>query len=136
MASCLKRDLWSKGRGKKLIDVWAWYSDEKRKKYCHTCKDLRSNPSCQICEWGHSPKLWEVNQDVFDLWIKVQTQWRASGFSIIGLDYYAVFKVAKTLEIELSQCNLFKIQALEQYILNQLKENLNDKRSNNRPQNT
>ena len=42
-----------------------------------------------------------------------QTQWRSSGFGMIGLDYNAVFRVADALGIEMSEGLLNKMQAME-----------------------
>ena len=47
----------------------------------------------------------------------VQTQWRASGFGLVGLDYNAVLKMAELAEIPLTVPTLHKIQALEGAVL-------------------
>lgn len=47
------------------------------------------------------------------MWQAVQTQWRATGFSIIGLDYGVIDRVAGIMDIELTLGLLKKIQALE-----------------------
>ena len=43
----------------------------------------------------------------------VRTQWRGSGYGIIGLDYNVLYAEAERLEIDLSPCMMAKIQALE-----------------------
>ena len=51
--------------------------------------------------------------DAWVLWLAVQTQWRAGGFGIVGLDYPALFQIAERMGIEVSVCTMKKIQALE-----------------------
>jgi len=53
------------------------------------------------------------NLDAFELWLEVKTQWRASGFGLIGLDYVAVQLEADRLEIDLSRSCMRKIKKLE-----------------------
>ena len=43
----------------------------------------------------------------------VQTQWRVSGFGLVGLDYNAMLKMADLAEIPLTIPTLHKLQALE-----------------------
>jgi hypothetical protein len=52
----------------------------------------------------------------------VQTQWRASGFGLIGLDYHAVFKMAEISDIPLTLPNMHKIQSLERAVLDRQAE--------------
>jgi hypothetical protein len=52
--------------------------------------------------------------------MNTKTQWRTSGFGIVGLDYQAVFIVADTLEIEVNRVVLKKLQALEYFELNRI----------------
>ncbi len=73
---------------------------------------------CSICE-GRCPDLWPDNYPAWELWIRVQTQWRvAPSGDLIGLDYSALYQVAKSLDIEMTRANLEKIQALEVWTLN------------------
>lgn len=53
------------------------------------------------------------NEDIWELWALSCTQWRATGFSVIGLDYNAVFKLAETYEIELTPAEFNKLRCLE-----------------------
>jgi hypothetical protein len=53
------------------------------------------------------------NLDVWDLWQSAATQWRASGFGLIGLDYQAVHLVAGLVGVTLTDAVLQKLQVLE-----------------------
>lgn len=53
------------------------------------------------------------NLEAWDLWQSVATQWRASGFGLIGLDYPAVRYVAGLLGITMDDAVLQKLQVLE-----------------------
>ena len=45
-------------------------------------------------------EVWPENWPIVDLWLRVQTQWRSSGFGPTGLDYVAVDVVMRRLRIE------------------------------------
>lgn len=62
-------------------------------------------------------EIWPENEDAWDLWQAVNTQWRASGFGLVGLDYPAVWQTAEILEIEVTKPLFKKIQALERFEL-------------------
>ena len=51
--------------------------------------------------------------EAWDLWTMVQTQWRASGFGLIGLDYPAVRLVAESVGILWTGDLLSQIRAME-----------------------
>lgn len=97
----------------------AWLSDGKRIEYCQGCP-LRGQ-DCKTCDWGTPPPLLEANRDALDLWRAVRTQWRASGFGLIGLDYPAVRQEAEEMGIDFSVCNKGKIKALESWYLDRNK---------------
>lgn len=98
-------------------------SDAERIAYCKTCsKDHDGKPPCDDCEWKPE-KLLPENLDALELWLAVQTQWRASGFGIIGLDYSVLQREADRLEIELSICTMNKVKALEAYTLRKIHRN-------------
>ena len=59
----------------------------------------------------------EQNAEAWELWQMVNTQWRAGGMGIIGLDYPAVWTMAKMIEIEMTPCLMMKIQKLEYAVL-------------------
>jgi hypothetical protein len=59
----------------------------------------------------------EENEEALELWQAVSTQWRASGFGLVGLDYMALWKAAEVLEIEMTSPLFKKIQALERFEL-------------------
>jgi len=53
------------------------------------------------------------NADVWRLWARVRRQWRHNGFSAIGLDLPAVYMVAGTLGVEMTEQVLDLLLALE-----------------------
>jgi len=55
----------------------------------------------------------DENRDAWDLYCAMQTQWRASGFGVIGLDYAQIWPVAELLEIDVTQDVFRKIRLLE-----------------------
>ena len=57
------------------------------------------------------------NEDAWELWLEVATQWRSAGFSILGLDYPCLYQEAARLGIELTTRTMRKIKALEQCVL-------------------
>jgi hypothetical protein len=57
------------------------------------------------------------NDEPLELWMAVQTQWRAGAMGVIGLDYRVLYLEAARLEIELSNCLMNKIRALERSTL-------------------
>lgn len=57
------------------------------------------------------------NLEVWDLWQSAATQWRASGFGLVGMDYPAVHFVAGLLGITIDDAALQKIQVLESSVL-------------------
>jgi hypothetical protein len=52
----------------------------------------------------------------------ISTQWRVSAFSLVGLDYPAVFQTAELLGIELIPSLFFKIKLLENKTLERARE--------------
>lgn len=76
---------------------------------------------------GEGPELADENFEAWVLWNEVKTQWRSTAFDLIGLDYNAVAAEAKRLDIELTQCTMKKIKALEENILSRQKKG-NDNR--------
>jgi len=42
------------------------------------------------CSYAKGPDLKPENRDAMRLWLAAQTQWRSSGFGLIGLDYTAL----------------------------------------------
>jgi len=62
------------------------------------------------------------NQEAWELWGEIQTQWRAGALGIIGLDYNAVYAEAARLEIELSRCTMNKVKALERWTLRMMND--------------
>ena len=61
----------------------------------------------------------DENQDAWDLWIEVRTQWRGAGMGIVGLDYNTVYAEAERLGIDLSVCTMRKIKAMERLCLSE-----------------
>lgn len=138
--------------------VWRWYSDQARAEYCRDCMrsfrpddggedggdghedegydDEGYGAPCGGCEWGpaHAPVLWGENDDAYELFQASMTQWRSGGMGgAVGLDYPAVFKVARILEIDLDRVMMGKIRALEKDTLKRADER---RRENQERQNT
>ncbi len=61
------------------------------------------------------------NADAWDLWNLCSTQWRV-GFSLVGLDYLAVYETAKIHEIEMTPQLHQKIRVLERFELERAKK--------------
>jgi hypothetical protein len=61
--------------------------------------------------------LLENNIDAYNLWMLIKTQWRVSGVGVVGLDYNVIYLECNRLEIDLSNCLMAKIRALEKFEL-------------------
>jgi hypothetical protein len=72
------------------------------------------------------PELLEENEDAWDLWSMSGTQWRTGGMGLVGLDYNAVWKVAETIEIEMSVTILRKLRALEHAMIERQRDDMPD----------
>jgi len=57
------------------------------------------------------------NDDTWELWQSIATQWRAGGMGLVGLDYPAVALVAELLEIDFDSVMIKKIGAMEREVL-------------------
>ncbi|WP_084493630.1 DUF1799 domain-containing protein [Desulfovibrio sp. 3_1_syn3] len=80
----------------------------------------RKEPPCEDCENEPVPLL-AANEPVWRLWLLVQTQWRV-GWSLVGLDYPAVFAVAELHGMGMSP-ELFRgLQTLEYDTLEEQRE--------------
>ena len=62
------------------------------------------------------------NEDAWELWLEVATQWRSTGFSILGLDYTSLYRETERLEIPLTTRTMRKIKALEALCLESFKQ--------------
>ncbi|MBP2643726.1 MAG: Phage related hypothetical protein [Firmicutes bacterium] len=79
------------------------------------CRRERKVNSCKGCEF-EKPDLDLSNYEVWDLWGKSTTQWRVvvgDRIYYIGLDYNALYLIAKTLDVEITPAVLNKIKHLE-----------------------
>ena len=93
--------------------------------YPYCVKACRDWTECGKCEW-RCPDLWPENRESWELWNVAKTQWRTGvmgaggmiGPCPVGLDYVAVYQVAKTLNIDITPGLLYCLQALEFYELN------------------
>jgi len=80
--------------------VLAWWLNQDRAEYCRVCSGMhRQRPPCGRCEW-RAPKLKAGNEEIWELWLALQTQWRAGAAGLIGLDYPAVPVAARALGVE------------------------------------
>lgn len=110
------------------MDVWEWVSEWSE--YCSTCHDSKMDEDCNTCE-ARAPTLMPVNYDAYILWQHSQTQWLWSGGMetiLTGLNYPAVYKIAKTMDIEITPNILSKIQALEWSTIRRLRQKMEQKR--------
>jgi hypothetical protein len=57
------------------------------------------------------------NADAWDLWRAAQTQWRAGGMGVVGLDYAEVRRWARDLGLAMTPALWGKIWALERATL-------------------
>lgn len=64
----------------------------------------------------------EENRDAWELYSALQSQWRVSGFGMVGLDYSQIWPVADVLEIEVTADVFRKIRLLEAEELKQQAE--------------
>lgn len=62
------------------------------------------------------------NLKALELWNRIQTQWRTGYDGPTGLDYNALYRVARTIGTRIDRAMLDKIQALEFDLLNELAE--------------
>lgn len=71
------------------------------------------------------------NLKAWYLWTLVNSQWRAGGFSIIGLDFPAVFQIAGLYGIEINPGMFQKLRALEVEELKRVDKNEQRSTNNN-----
>jgi len=83
----------------------------------NTCKVS----DCDSCSFRPPDPIPE-NADTWELWHSAVTQWRASAFSLIGLDYNAVYLIAETVGIQITPSILKKLQFLEHKALEKSRE--------------
>jgi len=57
------------------------------------------------------------NEDAWELWLNVLTQWRTGTKGVIGLDYNAAALISKTLEIPFDKVVFRKLRLLEMRVL-------------------
>lgn len=69
-------------------------------------------PSCSTCDY-RCPELLRENEDAWELWALSSTQWRATAFGLIGLDYGAMFKLAEVYQIDVDPGLFAKVKMLE-----------------------
>jgi len=62
------------------------------------------------------------NYDIMELWKFAGSQWISSGLGVIGVNYPAVFDIARILGIEVDENLLFKIKCLEEVTLERNKD--------------
>ncbi len=72
--------------------------------------------------------LWTPNQEAWELWLAVDTQWRVAAFAVVGLDFSAVFEVAEVFEIVVDKGLFQKLKLLERYELERAKTKEGDGR--------
>lgn len=70
------------------------------------------------------------NEDAWDLWTNVLTQWRVGPNGVIGLDYNAAAMIAGVIEIEFDKVVLRKLRVLEQSVLKGIHDKQDDRPHN------
>ena len=81
---------------------------------------MNPQPPCRGCAFA-PPELLPENESTWRLWTAAQTQWRAAGWGLIGLDYPAVEQLGQWLGIDLRVPSVLRgIQALESAYLDHL----------------
>lgn len=68
-------------------------------------------------------EVWDTNWSAVQMFMRVQTQWRASGGQYYGLDYNAVYPMLDIYEIEDKATILEELQIIEIGVLGALSEN-------------
>jgi hypothetical protein len=66
------------------------------------------------------------NEDAWELWLEVATQWRSTGFSILGLDYASLYRETERLQIAPTTRTIRKIKALEALCLEEARHDRDD----------
>lgn len=84
-------------------------------KYCGIClkaaEQWGEEKDCTSCE-AKCPDLLPENEEAWELWNLAGTQWRV-GFSVVGMDFPAVFQIAELYGIEMTPCLFQKLKTLE-----------------------
>jgi hypothetical protein len=71
--------------------------------------------------------VWPENDEAWFLWLKTSaTCFRSNGLGPPSLDYSAMVQVARIYQIDVSPCTFAKIQALEQFTIQQNKDGARD----------
>jgi hypothetical protein len=71
--------------------------------------------------------LCDENQDAWDLWLEVETQWRMSFSGRVGLDYTVLYQEADRMGIDMEGSTRRKVQYLERLELSRQHEKKDDK---------
>ena len=71
---------------------------------------------CDSCS-AKCPAMDSEDLVAWNLWARSCTQWRCTSFGREGLDYNALISVADILDIDVTPAILFRIQAMEQFVL-------------------
>lgn len=97
--------------------------------YCQECfNTYGQTDECKSCE-GRCPKLWPENTGIWELWQKINTQWRVGFGGVVGLDYAAIPYIAEVMDYEITPVDLDKIKVLEIYTLKKQKEECDNRGS-------
>lgn len=66
------------------------------------------------------PELYEENQKLFECFTLCDSQLRAGGMGIIGLDWNVVIQVARTMKIQIDDDFFRKLKGFEQIIMERI----------------
>lgn len=76
---------------------------------------------CSTCE-SAKPELMPENKLAFKLWMLVKRQWRVGANGPVGLDWPAIFSVAKLWQIKVTPEIFQKFSALENHVISKAVE--------------
>ena len=88
---------------------------------CMSCQ----RKECSACT-RREPELSEEEDEAWDLWLNMVTQWRVGPTGVIGLDYGILPMVARFLGVHLSEAVFRKIRGLEMEVLKSLRAKESD----------
>lgn len=85
---------------------------------------MQNKPTpCAECDWRwKTDLLMPENAEAWNLFFCVQTQWRAGGMGIVGLDYGELRAAARDMDIPLTPGLWRKIRALEAAELSEMRK--------------
>lgn len=106
------------------MDAYRWELSDSRE-YCTLCISSHQAEGipceCEGCE-HERPSLLPENRLAWHLWKRLQTQRIYAGMTgaLVGVDYRALEQVGRICDIDIDECMLSKIQALEAVMIKEV----------------